>query len=98
MAELIKATELTKLHIEEEIGEDVVVHGMVRTYIMPGLYALNRHKHGPSPLGRVWCLIREVHSGCWAIVVVDEEYGLIVPATADTLAQAQQIALLELHR
>ena len=94
MAETIKATGITEVRIEDELGEGVVVHRMVRTYVMPGLYILNRHKHGPSPTDRTWVTISN-HRSKWVVCMPFDDLPL---GESDTLSEAVQIALLELHR
>ncbi len=101
MTETIKATELTRLRVEDELGSDVVVHGMVRIYMHPGLYMVSRYKHGPSPTERTIAMIGQnrPNASQWH-VWVDE--ATIVPNTYisshDTLVEAQQVAILELLR
>ena len=69
---------------------------MLRTYIMPGFYILNRHRHGSSDSGRVWATIQNLRGGWWVRVHQGGEW--VVTLKLDTLAEAEQIALLELHR
>ena len=104
MAELIKATNITKVRIEDEIGKETRVRAMLRTYVMPGFYILNRHKHGPSPTGRLWAAIQQFDGkGSWRIIAhrggdlaLHDECQW--HGSANSLAEAVQVALLELHK
>ena len=99
MAELIKATNITRVRIEDEVGEGTRVRAMMRTYVHPGLYILSRHPHGSSPEGRLFALIIEGRGG-WAIWVnnSDSVEPSELTGYGNSLAEAVQVALLELHK
>ena len=98
MAELIKATHITRVRIEDEVGK-VRVRAMLRTYVHPGLYILSRHKHGPSPEGAIYAVIAQYcGKGLWMVDTIDTMGGYLTQTSADSLAEAVQVALLELHK
>ena len=96
MAELIKATNITKVRIEDEAGEGTQVHAMLRIYVHPGLYILTRFKHGPSPSGRTSIIISQFLCSPWVLALMDNSDEIL--GEADSLAEAVQVALLELHK
>ena len=93
----IKATDITKVRIEDEIGEGTRVRGMVRVYVHPGLYLVSRQKHKASPGGLLWATLHNVGSR-WHVSTYTSLGQFDLRYFTDTLAEAQQIALLELHR